>query len=43
MTYDPKNQLGSEQDLEERSGPVFAMMAITAVLGLGILVWVFSQ
>lgn len=43
MTYDPKNQLGSEQDLEERSGPVFAVMAVCALLGLGILAWVFSQ
>jgi hypothetical protein len=42
MSYDPKNQLGSEPDLEERSGPVFAMMAICALLGLGLLVWGFT-
>lgn len=42
MTYDPRRQLGIEQDLEERSGPIFAMMAICALLGLGILVWGLS-
>lgn len=39
MIFDPKNQLGSEQDLAERAAPFWPLIGITLLLVVGLAVW----
>lgn len=39
MTFDPKHQLGSEQDLAERAGPFWPLIGVTLLLLAGLAVW----
>lgn len=39
MTYDPKRQLGSEQDLVEHAAPFWSLIGITLLLLAGLAIW----
>lgn len=39
MTYDPRRQLGSEQDLVERAAPFWPVIGITLLLLAGLAIW----
>ena len=39
MTYDPKHQLGAEQDLAESAAPFWPLFGITFFLLAGLAIW----